>query len=86
MMDVILANPLYAVKAPAVVLGARADVTGLAELGHQRDVRFVVLVAEERLHPAVSPLRDVMRQSRSDNTSQSSHDGELRPSFDHVKG
>ena len=32
-----------------------------------------VLVTEERLLPAVSPLSDVMRQTRTYDTRQSSH-------------
>ena len=43
---------------------------GLAELGHQPKLGFIILVAEEGLLPAVPSLGDVVRQSRCDDAEQ----------------
>jgi hypothetical protein len=45
------------------------NLLGLAELGHQLQVGCVILVAKERLLPAVTPLRDMMRQTGSYDAS-----------------
>ena len=45
-------------------VGPEVDLLGPAELSHQIHVALVILVAEARLLPTASPLRNVMRQSR----------------------
>ena len=49
-----------------------------APLCHQLQVGLVIFIAEERLLPAVSPLSDVMRQTRCNNTCQSGHHRRLK--------
>ena len=80
-------GPTQAVRGPGHgdqvdVIGHEAvrpdfNLLGKAELGHQLQVAEVILVAEKRLLPAVSPLGDVVRQTRDDDTCQSGHEGRL---------
>ncbi len=46
---------------------------GIAPLGHQVDVGVVIVLRKERPLPAVAALRQVMRQTRGDDTSDSRH-------------
>ncbi len=55
------------------VVGPDCDVLGEAELGHELQVALIIFVTEERLLPAVSPLRQMVKQSRSNHTSKPSH-------------
>ena len=61
------------------------NLLGKAELGHQLQVAEVILVAEKRLLPSVSPLCDVVRQTRGDDTCQSGHEGRLSAAGSPVK-
>ncbi len=50
------------------------DLVGAAPWCHQFQVALVIFMKKERLLSAVSPLGDVMGQTRCDNTCQSGHD------------
>jgi hypothetical protein len=50
------------------------DLVSAAPLSHQFQVTLVIFATIERLLSAVSPLSDVMGQTRSDNRCQSSRD------------
>ena len=45
-----------------------------APVRHQRDVFLIIVVTEERFLPAITPLGNVMRKTRSDNSSDSWHE------------
>jgi hypothetical protein len=44
-----------------------------APMGHQLQVGFIILVAEERLLPTITPLRDMMRKPSSYNPCNPRH-------------
>ena len=50
------------------------DLAGGAPLRHQLQVGPVIFIAKERPLPAGSPLGDVVRQARCDDSCQSGHD------------
>jgi len=56
------------------------DCVGGASLRHELQVGPVIFIAKERLLPAVSPLGDVVRQARCDDSCQSGHDRRLSSS------
>jgi hypothetical protein len=44
------------------------DLVSAAPMCHQFQVALVIFITKERLLAAISPLRDVMRQTRCDHT------------------
>jgi len=48
-------------------------------------VAAVILVAKERLLSTVSPLRDVVKETKDDDTCQSTHEGRLSAARSPVK-
>ena len=66
-------------------IGPDLDLVSTAPLPHQLQVAAVVLVTEERLLSTVSPLRDVVRETRGDDTCQSGHDARLSAAGTPVK-
>jgi len=53
------------------------DLVGGAPLRHELQVGLVIFIAKERLLPAVSPLGNVVRQARCDDSCQSGRDRRL---------
>ena len=66
-------------------VGPDLDLASTAPLPHQLQVAAVILVTEERLLSTVSPLRDVVRETRDDDTCQSGHEGRLSAAGTPVK-
>src|SRR5262245_12362441 len=56
------------------------DLVGAAPLRHELQVTLVILITKKCLLPAVSPLRDVVRQARGDNSCESGHERRLSTS------
>jgi hypothetical protein len=53
------------------------DVASGAPLGHQFEVKSVIIVAEESRESAIAPLRDMVRHTGNHDTSRSSHEGKI---------
>jgi len=53
------------------------NLVSAAPFSHQFQVVLVIFVAKKRLLPAVSPLSDMMRKTRGDNSCHSGHDRRL---------
>jgi len=54
-------------------VGPDLDPMPVAPFAHEGEVQEVVVSAEERLLPAVTPLRDVVRQERDDRAGHAGH-------------
>jgi len=61
------------------------DAAGGAVPGHERQVRLVVGVREERRQPPIAALRDMMRVTRNHHSRQPCHTNSLTPKASHVK-
>jgi hypothetical protein len=61
-------------------VGPDLDLVDTAPLRHELEVRSVILIAKKSLLAAVSPLRDVVRQARCDNSCQLGHERRLSTS------
>ena len=66
-------------------VGPDFDAATPAPLGHEADVRPIVVIAEESLLSAIAPLRNMMRIARHDDTCDSWHGSILHPHTSHVK-
>ena len=56
------------------------DATGIAPLGHEVSVGVVIVLRKERPLSAVPPLRQMMRETRGDDTSDPRHGSILQTS------
>lgn len=61
------------------------DIGGTAVLHEQVPVKLIIAVAEKHLGATIAALSDMMRKSRDDNTSETSHRRSLAKSVGGVK-